>query len=60
MKKRRQYSSRMQGLLGEESYIAPVASLATAEDSRQDGSCMPLQRVLAVFRPRLSERQRHA
>ncbi len=46
--------------LAEETYIAPVARLATALDSRQDGSCMPLRRVLAARRPRLSERQRHA
>ncbi len=31
-----------------------------ALDSHQDGSCMPMQRVLAALGPRLSELQRHA
>ncbi len=60
MRKAPQGFSRMQGPLGEESHIAPVASFAIVVDSRQNGSCMPLRRVLAAGRPRLSEPQRHA
>ena len=46
-------------LRDEEVVSRDTAAAASGENSRQDGSWMPLRRVLAAFRPRLSERQRH-